>query len=124
MGLQNPEVSILLLDDEQITSLNKKYLNRSGPTDVISFPIHDNFFGYIQPQLLGDVVISIDTALRQAHKRGIALQAELTALLIHGILHLLGYDHEGSPDESKKMQTKEKELYKILHKNSKKTKKA
>lgn len=121
-GLQNPEVSILLLDDAQIAGLNKQYLNRSGPTDVISFPLHDDFFGHIQPQLLGDVVISVETALRQACKRGAALEEELAALLIHGILHLLGYDHEASHRERKKMQAKEKEIFKIITRVSKKTK--
>ncbi|MCP4716329.1 MAG: rRNA maturation RNase YbeY [Deltaproteobacteria bacterium] len=111
LALKNPEVSILLLDDQAIAGLNREYLNRSGPTDVISFPMHDEDFPDIQPQLLGDVVISAETAQRQARERGCSLNEELLFLLIHGVLHLRGYDHERSPEDEKVMQAKEQELF-------------
>lgn len=113
MGLQSPEVSILLLDDVQIAGLNAQYLKRQGPTDVISFPMFDNSFPAVQPQVLGDVVISVETARRQAQRARITLDEEIRRLLIHGILHLLGYDHEVSRGEGRKMHAMEKE---ILHK--------
>lgn len=113
MELQNPEVSILLLDDSQITGLNALYLKRQGSTDVISFPMLDNSFPAVQPQVLGDVVISVETARRQAQRARVTLDEEIQRLLIHGILHLLGYDHEASRGEGRKMRALEKE---ILHK--------
>ena len=108
--MQNPELSILLLNDRQIAPLNKRYLQRTGPTDVISFPMHDGAVPQVQPTLLGDVVISVATAQRQAQLRGASLAAEIAVLLIHGILHLLGYDHEASPGKAKKMRAREKEI--------------
>jgi len=101
----------LLLDDPQITELNKNYLKRNKPTDVIAFPMRDDSFPNIQPQLLGDVVISVETADRQARKRDCSLYHEVTYLAIHGILHLLGYDHELSEEEEKRMREKEEEIY-------------
>ena len=109
--MQNPELSILLLDDRQIAPLNARYLQRTGPTDVISFPMHHAALPQVQPALLGDVVISVATAQRQARERGISLEAEIAFLLIHGILHLLGYDHEISPGKARKMRAREKELF-------------
>ena len=114
MELQNPEISILLLDDRQISELNQKYLRRNGPTDVISFPLQDDLFPQVQPQVLGDVVISVETALQQALKRQAPFYEEILVLLIHGILHLLGFDHEKSAQEKKKMQAREKEIFERL----------
>ncbi len=111
MGSQSHEVSILLLDDTQITGLNQEYLKREGPTDVISFPMRDDDFPEVQPEVLGDVVISVETALRRAEARNIPLYEEVLFLLIHGILHLLGYDHEQSTREEKKMRRREAELF-------------
>ena len=111
LELQNPEISILLLDDAQITELNKDYLKRNKPTDVIAFPMRDDSFPNVQPQLLGDVVISVETAERQAAERGYSLYHEITYLATHGILHLLGYDHEVSEEEEKRMRGKEEEIF-------------
>lgn len=119
MGLTKAETSILLLDDLQITELNEKYLNRNRSTDVIAFPMHDNAFPQVQPQLLGDVVISVETASRQAVEGRCSLYAEMTALLIHAILHLLGYDHAASDEQDRKMTAKEEEILKILTENKK-----
>ena len=109
-GLQNPELSILFVDDNEIAVLNEKYLNRQGPTDVISFPMMDGSYPEVSPALLGDVVISVETAARQAAERGTDLLTELTLLLTHGILHLLGYDHEGSAEERRRMEEKERDI--------------
>ena len=107
LELQNPEISILLLDNPQIAELNKAYLDRKGPTDVISFPMNDGTFPNVQPQILGDVVISVETAFSQAAEKQWPVQEEIAALLIHGILHLLGYDHETSDSENKRMKKME-----------------
>ena len=110
MGYQKWEISILLMDDNQIRALNKKYLHRNRPTDVISFSQIEGEFNHINAKLLGDVVISVETARRQSREANSTLQDEITFLLIHGILHLLGYDHEGSAKKSREMEVKEKEL--------------
>jgi len=114
LALKNSEISILLLDDQEIAGLNKQYLDRTGPTDVISFPMTDDEFPGVQPQLLGDVVISVETAARQALRRRCPLYEEIIFLLIHGILHLIGYDHEVSKDEEKRMRAQERAVFKAL----------
>ena len=114
LGYQKGEISILLVDDHQIKKLNEKYLHRSRPTDVISFSQIEGEFSHINTHLLGDVVISVETAKCQAKKNNITLQDELNFLLVHGILHLLGYDHEGSVIREREMQTKERELLAVL----------
>ncbi len=107
----NPEISILLLDDTGIAELNSRYLHRSGPTDVISFPMTDQEFPGVQPWVLGDVVISVETAAAQAPEHNQTLYEELLALLIHGVLHLLGRDHEASPADARAMRAQEKQLF-------------
>ena len=108
------ELSVLLLDNKGIRAVNKKYLNRNRPTNVISFSLTEGEFGNINPQVLGDVVISVEKALEQAETRGTSLEEELTFLLIHGILHLVGYDHEKKGSEREKMRKKEKEVYQFV----------
>lgn len=102
------------MDDPEIAGLNKRYLSRSGPTNVIAFPMQQGPFGQITPNLLGDVVISIDTAAREAQEAGISVESRLDQLLIHGILHLLGFDHEKTSEQAKAMRIKEEELLKLL----------
>lgn len=108
------ELSILIVDDQQIAQLNHQYLNREGPTNVIAFSMRQGPFSDIAPNLLGDVVISIDTAQREAQSAGISMQDRFDQLLIHGTLHLLGYDHEHSAAEARKMEEKTKELLQLL----------
>jgi probable rRNA maturation factor len=114
LKLSHPEISILLLDDPQIRELNRAYLCRDYPTDVLSFPMSGGPFPAVQEQLLGDVVISVETALRQAQKRQAQLYEELAFLLIHGILHLIGYDHEQGGSEQRRMRRRERQLLKQL----------
>ena len=108
------ELSILIVDDQQIAQLNSQYLNREGPTNVIAFSMRQGQFSDIAPNLLGDVVISADTAQREAQSAGISMQNRLDQLLIHGTLHLLGYDHENTAAEARKMEAKAKELLQLL----------
>jgi len=110
LGYQKWEISILLVDDLQITEINRTYLHRNGPTDVISFSQIEGAFSPLNNRLLGDVVISLETAQRQAEEENTSLQDEIAFLLIHGILHLLGYDHEGSAKRAREMKAREKEL--------------
>lgn len=108
------ELSILLVDDQQIEKINLEYLNREGPTNVIAFPMREGEFIELAPHLLGDVVISVETACREANLAGISLQKRFDQLLIHGILHLMGYDHEKTQKEARRMEKKSSELMKML----------
>ena len=117
MEYPDAELSILIVDDEQIAELNQAYLSRSGPTNVIAFPMREGKFSEITPHLLGDVVISIETAHQEGLKSGFSIEERLDQLLIHGILHLLGYDHEDSNSEARKMEKKTQELLNIIQTN-------
>jgi probable rRNA maturation factor len=99
LGLNKMELSIVLVSDPQIRRLNKLYRNKDKPTDVLSFPIGEKVNGWL---ILGDIVISVDTARRQAQELGHSLEEELKRLLVHGLVHLLGYDHELGGEEEKK----------------------
>lgn len=114
LGSPEAELSIVIVDDAQIAELNKRYLNRSGPTNVIAFPMRAGDFSQITPHLLGDVVISAETARREAHAAGSAFARRLDELLIHGVLHLFGYDHEASQPEADRMQQRSDELLRIV----------
>ena len=108
------ELSILIVDDCQIEKLNSKYLDRKGPTNVIAFPMREGLYGDINPNLLGDVVISMDTATREAKESNLSSDERFDQLLIHGILHLFGFDHEKDPKEAQRMEKKEKDLQDLL----------
>ena len=114
LGSPEGELSILVVDDSEISTLNKDYLNRLGPTNVISFPMKEGDFLDINPQLLGDVVISIETAGREALQSGINTEERFAQLLIHGILHLFGFDHEKSEQDARKMEKKSNELLRLI----------
>jgi len=110
------EISILIVDDPQIEELNRKYLNRNGPTNVIAFPMREGEFADLTPHLLGDVVISADTAVKEARDSGLSRERRFNELLVHGILHLFGYDHEISQADAATMEKKSRELLDIVHK--------
>ena len=114
LGFQGYELSIVIVDDREITQLNRQYFHRNRPTNVISFPMAAEDPVSLHSKILGDVVISAETAKRQAEEAGGKAKDEILFLLIHGILHLAGYDHEGAADERKKMEAKEKELFSFL----------
>ena len=102
------EISLLITDDETIRQYNKEYRNKDRATDVLSFPMEDEI-------MLGDIVISFDTAKRQAEEAGINADRETAFLFIHGLLHLLGYDHETSyEDEEEMFALQEKRLKKLV----------
>jgi probable rRNA maturation factor len=114
LGSPEGELSILVVDDSEIKTLNKDYLKRSGPTNVIAFPMKEGDFTDINPQLLGDVVISMETAGREALQSGISTEERFAQLLVHGILHLFGFDHETSEQDARKMEKKSNELLKLF----------
>jgi probable rRNA maturation factor len=114
MGYHDGELSILIVDDPEISELNKTYLGRSGPTNVIAFPMQEGPFGRVNPNLFGDVVISLDTAASEAHDAGISIESRFDQLLVHGILHLFGFDHEKTPEQAKAMKDKEERLLNLL----------
>ncbi len=114
LDLQGYELSIVIVDDREITRLNRQYFRRNRPTNVISFPMGSGDPASLHSRILGDVVVSAETAKQQAEEAGGKAKGEVLFLLIHGILHLAGYDHEGTRDERKKMEAKEKELFSLL----------
>jgi probable rRNA maturation factor len=112
------ELSILIVDDPQIAVFNQQYLNRKGPTNVIAFPMRAGPYANITPQLLGDVLISVETADREGKRVGISMEERFTQLLVHGILHLLGYDHETSDEDAQEMEEKSNEILNIIDTNA------
>ncbi|MFC1896441.1 rRNA maturation RNase YbeY [Thermodesulfobacteriota bacterium] len=104
------ELSILIVDDSRMAELNRQYLRREGPTNVIAFPMRSEDFAHLHPELLGDVVLSADTALLEAKELGQSFEERMLNLLIHGILHLLGYDHQKGKDGRRHMDEKAHEL--------------
>ena len=94
LQLKQSELSILLTDDDQIHELNRDYRSKDRPTDVLAFAMREGEFGALAGGLLGDVIVSIPTARRQAAARGATVLDEVTMLVAHGLLHLLGWDHE------------------------------
>lgn len=111
------ELSIVIVDDSEIARLNQAYLQHEGPTNVISFPMREGDFSDVNPGLLGDVVISIDTAESESESAGIALAERMEELLVHGILHLFGYDHVKGEAEAHVMEAKSRELLDRLRKD-------
>lgn len=109
LGIKGRELGVLLVGDKEIHELNRQYLGRDRPTNVLAFPMDGP-----SNRLLGDIVISVQTAQREAEERGVSLEEHLALLLIHGVLHLLGYDHEKGGKEATKMRKKEKELLKVI----------
>lgn len=103
---------MVIVDDAEIRVLNRDYLQRDRSTNVISFSMQEGEDAGIQANVLGDVVISADTAARDAQEAGQPFESELYFLLLHGILHLCGYDHErGTEEEARRMEEKEREVF-------------
>ena len=112
LGRDAAELSLVLTGNSEIRELNRRYRHKNEPTDVLSFPLGDHLPG--GHALLGDVIISVERAKSQARERGKTMEAELETLLIHGILHLLGYDHEVSPKEARRMRRMERKIEQAL----------
>jgi probable rRNA maturation factor len=108
---QNCELSIAIVELAEMTELNEQYRGKSGPTDVLSFGCDDPcaVVGPDEPVTLGDVVIAPEIAEAQAAEYGHTVEEELNLLLVHGVLHLLGYDHEADEDAAA-MQARERAI--------------
>jgi len=107
------ELSISLVSDSQIQELNRHYLGRDKPTNVLAFSMREGelpFHRPFHPNVLGDVIISVDTARRQSGRYGLNEMETVILLMIHGILHLLGYEHVRAKKEARRMALKQKEL--------------
>jgi len=110
---QDCEVSIFLTDDAEIHRLNKLYRDVDRPTDVLAFAMREGVDGELNREVLGDVVISVPMAELQASIYGHTLEVEMSLLVSHGVLHLLGYEHE-EEDDRLMMQQKQKEILRSL----------
>ena len=109
-GKTDYELSILLVADTRIADLNRLWRGKEGPTNVLAFSLTEGQDTAMAGNLLGDIVISVETAAREAKRAGRTIHQHLTSLLVHGLLHLLGHDHERSADEAEIMLKKEQEL--------------
>ena len=113
-GRTGAELSVLITDDPGIAELNSAWRGRQGPTNVLAFAMQEGEpLG--QETILGDVVISLDTAAREAAAQGISLHQRVAELLVHGLVHLLGLDHERSPEEARRMAAMERDLLERLN---------
>jgi probable rRNA maturation factor len=115
LGLPDAELSVLFAGDRAMRSLNRRYRGLDKTTDVLSFSLREGEFPHIQPGILGDIVISVPVAARQAREQGHPLRREIERLLVHGLLHLLGYDHEQGKKEAVRMSRKEQQLMRALN---------
>jgi probable rRNA maturation factor len=107
LDLADRELSVVLTDDAEIHALNRAYRDKDAPTDVLAFAMREGEASELAGPMLGDVVISIDTARRQARARRRELDAEVRMLLAHGLLHLVGWDHRtAAQDRRMKARTR------------------
>jgi len=106
------EVSLVITSDEDIRSMNAEYRDKDYATDVLSFPMSDTAF--TDGGMLGDIVISSETATAQAEESDISLEREFAFLLIHGLLHLIGFDHELSDEDEEEMFDLQENILEIL----------
>lgn len=113
LGQSRSELSIALVDDATIRDLNSRYRGRSRPTDVLAFALREGPEPDRSGRMLGDVVISLETAARQARKAHRGLDGELARLLVHGTLHLLGHDHQRLA-ETRAMRAEERRLLRAI----------
>lgn len=116
LGIPDAELCIVLVSDRAIQRLNRRYLGRSGPTDVLAFPMREGARSDLNPEVLGDVVVSVETAWRQARSRRVPLEEEIDLLVAHGLLHLLGYDHTGTSKDAARMYRKQRSLVGVMRK--------
>lgn len=110
------ELEVVLTNDEEIHKLNVEYRGKDRPTDVLSFSwteAEEQFPG--EPELLGEIIISLDTAKRQAEEYGHSFEREMAFLAIHGLLHLVGYDHELGKEEEERMTIRQDQILNSLN---------
>ena len=113
---KDTEVTILLIDEEEMSEYNERFLNRSGPTDVLAFPVEDLLPGVVPehdphgpPLMIGDVIVAPAYIRRQATENSVAFEDEMALMVTHGVLHLIGYDHIVDED-AERMEQRERDL--------------
>lgn len=113
---ESSEVTLLLVSDEEMGSYNERFLKRTGATDVLAFPVEDLKPGVVPerdangpPLLLGDIIVAPEYISAQAEEYGASFDDEISLMVIHGLLHLLGYDHQ-TDDEAELMEQREREI--------------
>ena len=114
MGFHDKELSILFTDDRHISQLNNRYREKEGPTNVLAFPMGGGPEPQVESPVLGDVVISVETARRESRDLGESFEDTVDRLLVHGLLHLIGYDHETSSQEAERMEREEKRVLAVM----------
>ena len=117
LALHERELSLSFVDDAEIQEINRDYRGKDAPTNVLSFAMDDGDSSFVSP-LLGDVIISCDTAAREAEERQVTLDQRYSQLLVHGVLHLAGYDHEQGEEEERIMAEKSRELLALIEPDS------
>ena len=110
----NSEISIMLVNDAKIKQLNRDYRDKNVATDVLAFPQDEDAINDNGGPLLGDVVVSVETSRRQAKEHCLSEDEEIILLIIHGTLHLLGYDHDHSAQEKRKMQNLTQKIFSLI----------
>jgi probable rRNA maturation factor len=105
-GLENRDLSVLFTDNRQIQEFNRTYFNKDRPTNVISFSYVDGF----PCEVVGDLIISLERAREESEKSGIPFYERVLSLVIHGLLHVQGFDHEKGEREARRMRCREKKL--------------
>ncbi len=118
MGYNRHEISIVLTDDDTIRNLNRQFRGIDKPTNVLAFSMQEGAYGDISPGLLGDLVISCETARKEADTAGVSLIQRMSQLLVHGTLHLAGYDHETDDRDARKMEEKSLALIRLIEENT------
>lgn len=116
LGSPEGELSILITDDGNIAAINRDYFNRPWPTNVISFSMMEGEFADVNPEakMLGDIVISMETAEREAVEADMPVEENIVRLLVHGLLHIFGYDHEAPDADAERMARKSEQLMETL----------
>jgi probable rRNA maturation factor len=117
VGETSADLAVLLVGEQRMRDLNRRYRGKDRVTDVLAFAMREAFTPYAVRHtlnMLGDVVISVPTACRQAKEAGRSLDEELTWLLVHGILHLCGYDHERSEKDARRMHRRERMILRSI----------
>ena len=114
MGCHDGELSVLFTDDQHMAQLNRRFLHREGPTNVLAFPMSNGHAPCDDFGMLGDIVLSVDRALHESKELDEPLEETIYRLLLHGLLHLLGYDHETSLGEARRMEKEQARLLSLM----------
>ena len=110
LGRSDQELSVVFGSDRLLQELNRTYRHKDRPTNVLAFPQSPTYQGEPATSMLGDVIVALPTAAREAHDLQQSLEERVIYLLLHGILHLLGHDHEGSVAQRRRMEALERQV--------------